>query len=1225
MSNDDVLMSVALDTCKTLFVTISLYVKYLNKLISTLDVIRKISISDKSWHDALENVPLERRSFYQGRTIFESVKQVLVSVTSWEGYLKTAVEMQQERQVNLGIGFPCGKTGQQSLSLSVAMEDWEKSTETISEVLAQCTCRPELEALILDEDYQLLETSSENYAIIFQGCVSALEATSAWISFATALAEVKESHFRDKNVPDQECSSKASTLIGEMSRLLQTQKEKNSHFQLKKLIDKSLILKRCAENKNSLQSGSPFKKMMQHPKFQNVVKDVELFMKYIYDVIKDLKCRDINFNFEEELQTASEKQEFFEELSDINLPIAADMLDKIMKQVNDDWERLLYLQVRFEIAMRYDGSQVARGIGEEMYRLAKDIHEGKIQVENSEYSKRLAISYHILACMNCSVVIDQTQYRRELLEAKRYLEEAAEIALCEGTERDKTLLYFARESYVDFKRFYNNVINPQRSDKRTKNHKTLIKHLVGKFYRQVDRHSVYKSAVHPGSFLQDTLDVAEEEKDARAMASARIQLAQTYEGEGRYSEALENILKSVMYMLMTGDLAALLTVFPFLINTHNNLGNIEDVLKYCLIVDEIATKTDFGFDACILLTSIASPALYRLGFHVEANDLWMYFVQAIRNQVDKYFGIATGFEALGRYEEALKYLQRYKPYIDVTNRGSRDELFHLALLFTKNNDLKSAERCLKSVISRQENFRPKLGQQDISSLASFETDILIRYEFLQELLIENNQYLEALVKVEFSRGRSITDLMQQNVLGNERISQIYSKWASSYDSEEVKVTTEILDEFLKAADKFQTNFIVYSLIQNSVFITRQSAPKTVWICIWLVKCKGSSCQDTQRIVFRTSFVDLDTLPIEPHSIGGLFRELAHRLRGLSVYPEGIKDTTNLFDQFSQERESTERSTGMERITLSDEVSDISRILYDLCIEPIASSLPMAHGDAPLSITIIPDRFLCDIPFCALKSSSGHFLIETCTISYAPSLLGFLMLDERFQYLKEKQNTTNEKLRVAAFGNAVTKELQDLPSSEKEISCIEKIFEEHLCSTFLQHEAKKDILMKHLDRCDVLHIATHASSVVYKGLGEFSYGSSIYLTPSDLSCSGILTAQEIMKSSSNCLFVCLSCCETGKGTPTSDISLGLHRAFLAAGASAVLMTRWSIADRFTSVMMDVFYTYIKEGMTITAALQRVMCDNVRAGVSPSLWSCFSFYGTPNALILSPVSVCNKSFE
>ena len=78
--------------------------------------------------------------------------------------------------------------------------------------------------------------------------------------------------------------------------------------------------------------------------------------------------------------------------------------------------------------------------------------------------------------------------------------------------------------------------------------------------------------------------------------------------------------------------------------------------------------------------------------------------------------------------------------------------------------------------------------------------------------------------------------------------------------------------------------------------------------------------------------------------------------------------------------------------------------------------------------------------------------------------------------------------------------------------------------------------------------------------------------------GIVTANDIAGYNlGQTDMVVLSACETGLGALKSDGVFGLQRGFKKAGAGAIIMSLWSVADQPTQEMMSRFYAeWVKSG-------------------------------------------------
>ena len=139
---------------------------------------------------------------------------------------------------------------------------------------------------------------------------------------------------------------------------------------------------------------------------------------------------------------------------------------------------------------------------------------------------------------------------------------------------------------------------------------------------------------------------------------------------------------------------------------------------------------------------------------------------------------------------------------------------------------------------------------------------------------------------------------------------------------------------------------------------------------------------------------------------------------------------------------------------------------------------------------------------------------------------------------------------------------------------------------------------------VIHLATHAISNDRDGLD-----SRVYLLD-ERGQPAALSAREIKRRPLTAKLVSLSACETGRGGQNRiEGTVGLTRAYLAAGARTVVASNWSIEDRATSEVMATFYDRVTEGATPHVAMRDARRDYLSRypDAHPSRWAAFDVYG------------------
>jgi CHAT domain-containing protein/tetratricopeptide (TPR) repeat protein len=114
--------------------------------------------------------------------------------------------------------------------------------------------------------------------------------------------------------------------------------------------------------------------------------------------------------------------------------------------------------------------------------------------------------------------------------------------------------------------------------------------------------------------------------------------------------------------------------------------------------------------------------------------------------------------------------------------------------------------------------------------------------------------------------------------------------------------------------------------------------------------------------------------------------------------------------------------------------------------------------------------------------------------------------------------------------------------------------------------------------------------------------------------GILTAEDV--SGLDLLdteLVVLSACETGLGeVRTGEGVFGLRRAFVLAGAKALVMSLWKVPDQQTQELMQEFYRRILEGQPRADALREAQLAMKAKYPPPLYWGAFICQGDPRSL-------------
>lgn len=282
-------------------------------------------------------------------------------------------------------------------------------------------------------------------------------------------------------------------------------------------------------------------------------------------------------------------------------------------------------------------------------------------------------------------------------------------------------------------------------------------------------------------------------------------------------------------------------------------------------------------------------------------------------------------------------------------------------------------------------------------------------------------------------------------------------------------------------------------------------------------------------------------------------------------------------------------------------------LYEALVAPHEARLDRAER-----IWIVPDDVLHELPFALLLREPAEpeeawkdlkWFDERWSVEYVPSLALF---GSRVQGSEDSY-----ELEVLGVGNPMfskippaggERPLQPLPHTEAELLSIREQVGDDRVALLLAGDATRTGLFAALQEKPprVLHLATH-------GIVDAAEPSLSCVALSDDDGGGYWYAGEIEELSLSSELVVLSACETGRGRlERGEGVVGLTRAFLAAGATSVVSSLWSVSDESTARLMTAYYDALYDGeFEVGDALQKA-CKQVREDTEmahPFHWAAF----------------------
>jgi hypothetical protein len=300
------------------------------------------------------------------------------------------------------------------------------------------------------------------------------------------------------------------------------------------------------------------------------------------------------------------------------------------------------------------------------------------------------------------------------------------------------------------------------------------------------------------------------------------------------------------------------------------------------------------------------------------------------------------------------------------------------------------------------------------------------------------------------------------------------------------------------------------------------------------------------------------------------------------------------------------------------------------------------------LVIIPDDvlFLLPFEFYSPRASASDFVLIQKPITYYPSAVAFQLAraavhpagwpaaffgiadpitsaeDERYAVAevlsagssraaestrvrggKEDSLVDLERLKVRGFS------FERLPATAIEVQSIAEILRTANAPIEVRVGAdatRQKLLDTDLAQFRFLHFATHGVLPVDTNIKEpalvLSYDG---ISPAHM----LLTMSDILGFKLHSESVVLSACNTGSGSVSrAEGVMSLGRAFLAAGASSVIVSLWQVADESTALLMKEYYRGIVEGKRKSVALAEARYAVFSKGrTAPFFWAPFVLIG------------------
>jgi CHAT domain-containing protein/tetratricopeptide (TPR) repeat protein len=261
-------------------------------------------------------------------------------------------------------------------------------------------------------------------------------------------------------------------------------------------------------------------------------------------------------------------------------------------------------------------------------------------------------------------------------------------------------------------------------------------------------------------------------------------------------------------------------------------------------------------------------------------------------------------------------------------------------------------------------------------------------------------------------------------------------------------------------------------------------------------------------------------------------------------------------------------------------------LYRLLLAPAATALANKR-----LLIVVPDGALWSVPFDALPTPDGGYLIDRTTICYAPSATALKAMLE----MRNQRRQSPAKLELLAMGNpAWDPETRNraaalyrdagfgpLPLAETEVRRLGQIYGSSQSRVYIGPEARESRFKTEAPDARVIHLATHGVANDASPL----YSHIILASEREGSQEdGLLEAWELVRMNLHAELAVLSACDTARGrVAPGEGMIGLSWALFVSGVPATVISQWKVQSDSTSALMIEFHQNRKRGLSDAAAL------------------------------------------
>ncbi|KAK3701523.1 hypothetical protein QZH41_007885 [Actinostola sp. cb2023] len=543
---------------------------------------------------------------------------------------------------------------------------------------------------------------------------------------------------------------------------------------------------------------------------------------------------------------------------------------------------------------------------------------------------------------------------------------------------------------------------------------------------------------------------------------------------------------------------------------------------------------------------------------------------------------------LGNHNIALRLYHEILCY----SKGLDDKLFEcechysMGKVFVIRGALKTAENCVREAIKCFETMFHFLGKNDKFKIA-FVDKYIRYYETLTCFLLMTMRYKEALVNLDCYRARA---LKSQLIMNYGMKQDLHEESRIQFTEIESLISNNNYTIVQYFACEYMNSLLVFLLERGSDLI--------------VVEQSLQNCSDFLEKCVENAFTEMNVRHVTCENRCLNVGEENTDDKKVQSEDTGIEEKLEILLNRTGDKSLEFRSPENKQPSENVDGSSLSalEILYSKLLRNV---MPLIKQE---EIVFLPDGPLFKIPFAALRDpGTGRYLSEMKRIRIAPSISTLKILNDRPSdfYSKRGALIIGDPLVGKVMYDGQEREFKPLLNAYIEALAISTLFHVEL---FSREKATKAAVLEKLHQgVSVVHIAAHGD--VQKATILLAPSPEVRATKIPDEEDYVLTMDDVQNCQVRAKLVVLSCCQSGRGEIRAEGVVGMCRAFLAAGAGAVVASLWSIDDDATREFMKEFYLNLREKKSATLSLQLAM-EHMRGKEEynqPKYWAPFFLMG------------------